>query len=125
LILLANTASSHRAHRIGQTKCVNIYNLVTENSIEEKIIELQRRKIAVSDAIVNSENSSMFSMGTDRILDVITSRSSSNNANDEGPKLDIDALIEEHCDDYASLSVDEFLKGLEGYEVDVQRKTKS
>lgn len=58
----------------------------------------------------------MFSMGTDRILDVFTSRSSANCANEEGQTLDIDALIEQHCDDYASLSVDEFLKGLEGFD---------
>lgn len=89
------------------------------------MIELQRRKIAVSEAIVNSENSSMFSMGTDRILDIFTSRSSANVAKDDGSTLDIDALIEQHCDDYASLSVDEFLKGLEGLEGDQIRKSKS
>jgi hypothetical protein len=102
-----------RAHRIGQLNCVNVYNLVTNNSIEEKIVELQRKKIAISGAIVNTENSSMYSMGTDRILDIFTSRSSANANNAEGETLDIDALIEQHGNDYASLSVDEFLKGLE------------
>lgn len=101
-----------RAHRIGQSKCVNIYNLITENSIEEKILDLQRKKMALSDAIVNTENSSMFSMGTDRILDIFSIRSSSNGTDEVNTTLDIDALIEQHSEDYASLSVEEFLKGL-------------
>jgi hypothetical protein len=104
---------SRRAHRIGQLNCVNVYNLVTNDSIEEKILELQRRKIEVSEAIVNTENSSMFSMGTDRILDIFTSRSCQSDDGADGGTLDIDALIEQHSDDYATLSVEEFLKGLE------------
>jgi hypothetical protein len=52
-------------------------------------------------------------MGTDRILDIFESRSYPSDESAEGETLDIDALIEQHSNDYASLSVDEFLKGLE------------
>lgn len=36
-----------RAHRIGQTKCVNIYRLVTKDSIEESILERSKRKMVL------------------------------------------------------------------------------
>ncbi len=45
-----------RAHRIGQTKPVNVYRLVTVQSVEEKMLELKNRKSAVVDAIINKES---------------------------------------------------------------------
>jgi len=39
--------ATDRAHRIGQTKPVTVYKLVTKNTVEEKIINLQSKKRAV------------------------------------------------------------------------------
>jgi hypothetical protein len=38
---------SYRAHRIGQTKAVFVYKLIIENSIEERILELQKKKLSL------------------------------------------------------------------------------
>lgn len=38
-----------RAHRLGQTKTVNVYRLITQGSIEEKVMQLQNFKTATAD----------------------------------------------------------------------------
>ena len=44
--------ASDRAHRIGQTRSVNIIKLVAQNTIEEKIIKLQKDKEKLFDQLV-------------------------------------------------------------------------
>ncbi|QGH70726.1 DEAD/DEAH box helicase [Pseudactinotalea sp. HY158] len=44
-----------RTHRIGQTKNVMVYRLVAEDTIEEKVMALQRRKAALFSAVMDSE----------------------------------------------------------------------
>lgn len=116
-----------RAHRLGQTKTVNVYRLYTSDTIEEKMMELQRRKKATSDAVVNSENSTLFSMGTDRLLDIFTCRGDSNAGStaaaapessslqvlSEGGDSVLSYLDGDARAEYTGLSVDGFLRGLE------------
>ncbi len=45
-----------RAHRIGQNKKVMVYRFITEDSIEEKIQQLQERKSSLSEKFINSNN---------------------------------------------------------------------
>ncbi|MDD5320762.1 MAG: SNF2-related protein [Methylococcales bacterium] len=47
----AETQAADRAHRIGQEKPVFIYKLITENTVEEKIIAMQERKRALAESI--------------------------------------------------------------------------
>lgn len=46
-----------RAHRIGQSQQVFAYRLIARDTVEEKILELQKTKRALADAIIGAENS--------------------------------------------------------------------
>uniref|UniRef100_A0A0B6ZWL7 Helicase C-terminal domain-containing protein n=1 Tax=Arion vulgaris TaxID=1028688 RepID=A0A0B6ZWL7_9EUPU len=59
-----------RAHRIGQKKVVNVYRLITRGTLEEKIMGLQKFKMAVANTVITQENSSLQTMGTDQLLDL-------------------------------------------------------
>jgi TATA-binding protein-associated factor len=105
----ADLQAMDRAHRIGQSKVVNVYRIVTTASIEEQILKLQEKKVATSDAIVNTDNSAMFSMGTDRLLDIFTS---TNTEDDLAQGLEADRLLERYAEDYATLSIENFTRSL-------------
>jgi len=47
--------ATDRAHRIGQKKAVFVYKLIVENSIEQKIIELQKKKKVLQDGIYDKD----------------------------------------------------------------------
>lgn len=49
--------ATDRAHRIGQDKPVFVYKLITQATVEEKIMALQERKQALSDSLVTAESS--------------------------------------------------------------------
>jgi len=46
-----------RAHRIGQTRPVFAYRLIARNTVEEKVLQLQKTKRDLADAILNEDNS--------------------------------------------------------------------
>jgi hypothetical protein len=46
-----------RTHRIGQTRPVFAYRLIARDTVEEKVLELQKTKRDLADAIINADNS--------------------------------------------------------------------
>ncbi|OMJ07228.1 TATA-binding protein-associated factor [Smittium culicis] len=69
-----------RAHRLGQTKVVNVYRLITKNTLEEKVMGLQAFKLNIANTIVNQQNSGLKTMNTEDILDLFSLSSKSDNS---------------------------------------------
>ncbi|MBS1486097.1 MAG: DEAD/DEAH box helicase [Bacteroidetes bacterium] len=54
--------ATDRAHRIGQKKKVFTYKFITRNTVEEKILQLQRHKLRLSENLIQSEESVIKSL---------------------------------------------------------------
>jgi SNF2 family DNA or RNA helicase len=52
-----------RTHRIGQTRPVFAYRLIARDTVEEKVLELQKTKRDLADAIINADNSLIRNLG--------------------------------------------------------------
>lgn len=61
-----------RAYRIGQEKKVFAYKLICKDSIEEKIIELQKKKIALADSVIQTDESSFKNLTRNDIADIFS-----------------------------------------------------
>ena len=59
--------ASDRTHRIGQDKPVFVFKLITRDSVEEKIVQLQERKRELVDQIITTEASFFKSLTEDDI----------------------------------------------------------
>ncbi|MEO1181848.1 MAG: helicase-related protein, partial [Cyanobacteria bacterium J06636_28] len=63
--------ASDRAHRIGQTRPVTIYRLVTKGTIEEKIVELHNKKRDLADSLLEGSDIS-GKLSTDALLQLMS-----------------------------------------------------
>jgi SNF2 family DNA or RNA helicase len=63
--------ASDRAYRIGQTKAVQIFKLITHNTIEEKIYALQQRKKDLIESVIKSGEYLEDSLSEAEILEVL------------------------------------------------------
>lgn len=60
-----------RAHRIGQQNTVFTYKFITRNSVEEKILALQRNKRKLFDNLITTEENFVKSLSKDDILSLL------------------------------------------------------
>lgn len=68
----AQNQATDRAYRIGQENNVQVFNLVMKDSVEEKIIELQKRKKELADMFVENNSGGLSQMSKEDILSLFT-----------------------------------------------------
>lgn len=61
-----------RAHRLGQTKQVTVYRLITKDTVDERIVQLARNKKLVQDAVVGSSGAAAPSEGPAKANEVVS-----------------------------------------------------
>lgn len=62
--------ATDRVYRIGQKNSVQVYKLITSNSIEEKINKMQERKEKLSKDILSTEETFVSKLSKEEILDL-------------------------------------------------------
>ncbi len=60
-----------RAYRIGQEKHVIAVRLITPNSIEEKIMELQSRKRELADELIHTDNAVLKQLTKENLMELV------------------------------------------------------
>lgn len=68
----AQNQATDRAYRIGQNKNVQVFNLVMKDSIEEKILRLQKEKKELADAFVENNTGSLSQMSKEDIMNLFS-----------------------------------------------------
>ncbi|MCR5146547.1 MAG: DEAD/DEAH box helicase, partial [Clostridia bacterium] len=66
--LSAENQATDRTYRIGQKKNVQVYKLITKNSIEEKIYELQQKKAKLIDNMLSTNETFISKLSKDEIM---------------------------------------------------------
>jgi SNF2 family DNA or RNA helicase len=63
--------ATDRVHRIGQKKSVSAYKLITVNSIEEKIVQMQKRKKGLVKKIIACDDEAITKLTWDEVLELL------------------------------------------------------
>lgn len=61
-----------RTHRIGQTRKVQVFRLITKGSVEEKIMNLQKHKLQLFDEVVSDSQKVLSTLTRDEIRDLFS-----------------------------------------------------
>ncbi|KAF3193014.1 hypothetical protein TWF225_010872 [Orbilia oligospora] len=125
----ADLQAMDRAHRIGQTKQVHVYRFITENAIEEKIIERAAQKLRLDQLVIQQGRAQpaakaassgedllgIIQHGAQQIMDKATAKEGTQGTIDDDE--DIDAYINKGSEKTEKMKAKFSTMGLE----DVQR----
>lgn len=68
----AQNQATDRAHRIGQKRVVSVFQMITANSIEEKIQQLQEKKKDLSDSIIAGDGMADTKLTKEDLLQILS-----------------------------------------------------
>ncbi len=68
--LSAENQATDRTYRIGQKRNVQVYKLITKNSIEEKIYELQQKKAKLIDNMLSTKETFISKLSKEEIMNL-------------------------------------------------------
>ena len=68
--LSAENQATDRTYRIGQKKNVQVYKLITKNTIEEKIYNMQERKAKLANDMLSTNETFISKLSKDEIMDL-------------------------------------------------------
>ena len=66
--------ATDRAHRIGQTKPVQVHRMVTRGTIEERVAELLTRKRALAESVLGRGDAALTELSNEELRDLVTLR---------------------------------------------------
>jgi len=61
-----------RSHRIGQTRTVFAYSLIARDTVEEKVLELQKSKRQLADAIIQADTSLLRNLTREELSELLS-----------------------------------------------------
>ncbi|KAF8523184.1 SNF2 family DNA-dependent ATPase [Hysterangium stoloniferum] len=113
----ADLQAMDRAHRIGQTKQVYVFRLITENSVEERMLERAAQKLRLDQLVIQQGHTKITkATNKEELLDIIHHGAEKivNSNDDLLVNADIDEIIhrgEERTEEinkkYANLNIDD------------------
>lgn len=69
--LAAQNQATDRAHRIGQKQAVNVYQLIAEDTVEQKIQALQQSKYRLAEEALSGDSVKSIAINRDEIMELL------------------------------------------------------